>query len=332
MKWILLIAIFTFTTLGTDEKFRFSCCSRLKDKKVEDLGIAKWACWNCISLNQPYLQKCEICKQPKFIQLNTCMAIYTIWTKKLSDAASNGNEEYVCLLLNAFPKEENKTLIEFLISENDINIGTALHWASYNGSEKIVKLLMKAFPEEEKDKLIEYVMKENEIKYTALHLSSLNGYEKIVKLLLNVFTTEREKDKLIEYVMKESTKKITALHFASYSGHEKIVKLLLNVFGKDNNKQLIKYLMKEDEDKYTASHLASAQENHKIVKLLFQKQNNAIILRDLQKVIQIFNKQNEDQKENSPLWYLFEDNRCGLGKEIILKFLITDYNRHIHFI
>ena len=51
------------------EKFGFSCCSRLKDKKVEDLDIAKWACWNCISLNQPYLQKCEICKQPKFIQV-----------------------------------------------------------------------------------------------------------------------------------------------------------------------------------------------------------------------------------------------------------------------
>jgi len=438
MKWI-LIAIFTFTTFGADEKNKSFCCSRgLKKNKVEFLHmIAKWTCWNCISLNKSSLQKCEMCKQPKFIWVkntNNVMKIYKIWKKGLSNAAAEGDEERVQLLLNAFPKEENEKMIEYVMQENnekytalhfasykgyekvvtlllnvfgkdkntkvieyvmkeDQNKNTALHFASLNGHQEIVTLLLNAFgkaslnghwkigksqlkpfSEEEKDKLIEYVMKENDQKYTALHFSAAKGYQEIVKLLFKPFISEeeneklieyvmkeniekftalhltslkghkeivkllltafseREKDKLIEYVMKESTKKITALHFSSYSGHEKIVILLLNVFGKDNNKQLIKYLMKEDEDKYTASHLASAQENHKIVKLLFQKQNNAIILRDLQKVIQIFNKQNEDQKENSPLWYLFEDNRCGLGKEIILNFLITDYNRHIHFI
>jgi len=66
-----------------------------------------------------------------------------------------------------------------------------------------------------------------------------------------------------------------------------------------------------------------------------QKKTNAIhqiILCDLQNDTQMFNKQNANQKYNSLLWYLSENNCCGLAKETILKFLITNYRRDIHII
>lgn len=134
---------------------------------------------------------------------------------------------------------------------------------------------------------------------------------------------------------RKKLSKNTALHLASHDGYEEVVTSLLNVFGKDKNKQFIEYLMKENENKHTALHIASQLGYKQIVKLMSQKQTiaiNEIILCDLQNVTEIFNKQTPNQKYNSLLWYLFEDNRCGPAKETILKFIITNYRRDIHII
>jgi len=206
--------------------------------------------------------------------------------------------------------------------------------ATAHKQKKIVSLLLNIFNEKEKDKLIKYVMMENEDKFTVLHIASYTRFNDIVTLLLNVFDTDQN-EQLIQYVNKETKHKNTALQIASRDGSEEIVASLLNVFGKDKNIEFLEYLMKKNEHKYTALDFATKLGYKKIVQLLSQKQTNAIneiILFDLQIVTQMFNKQNKDQKYNSLLWYLFENNRCGPAKETILKFLITEYSRDIHII
>merc|ERR1711925_9920 len=173
-------------------------------------------------------------------------------------------------------------------------------------------------------------MKEEEkCKSTALHEASLrsynqSGHEKVVNRLLNVFN-EEENDRLIEFVMKEMEFKRTSLHLASRTaGNEKILNHLLNVFDKEENDKLIEFLMKKDVSEKTALQVASAYESHKKQKIIKLLENQAILC-NLNKITQIFKKQiNKDKKK--PLWYLFDDNCCRLGKETILKFLITDYS------
>jgi len=345
MNWI-LVAIFILATFGTktDKKTGIFCCRCcLKSKKMESFGrIAKWNCWNCKVLNKPSLEECQRCKQPKFIRVkntNDSMEIYGKWTIELSSAALNGDEERMQSLLNAFPEEENENLIEFLMKQNSENY-RPLSIATFHGHEEIVKALLNVFSKDKNNKLIEYIMKKDQNGWTPLLNASCKGHDKIVKLLLDAFPQEQNEN-LIKYVMMaQNDDKYTSLHLASFWGHEKVVTLLLNTFGKEKNKQLIEYLMQESQYKKIALHhaveaLHLREGCKKVVQLLCQKQNNAInqmLLCDLQKVSQMFNEQNADQKDNSLLWYLFEDNHCGPGKEIILKFLIIDYSREIHII
>merc|ERR1712034_124457 len=232
-------------------------------------------------------------------------------------ASANDHEKIVNRLLNdfVFDKEHGK-LIEFVMKE-DLNKKTALHDASRKGNQGIVNSLLNVFNKEENDKLIEFLMKEEEkCKSTALHEASLrsynqSGHEKVVNRLLNVFN-EEEHDKLIEFVMKEMEFKRTSLHLASRTA------------GKEKIDKLIEFLMKKDVSEKTALQVASAYESHKKQKIIKLLENQALLC-NLNKITQIFKKQiNKDKKK--PLWYLFDDNCCRLGKETILKFLIADYS------
>jgi hypothetical protein len=59
------------------------------------------------------------------------------WLEKLNDAAQEGNEESVKLLL----KGENEIIIEYLIKDYHENKSTALHYATKKGHKEIIKLL-----------------------------------------------------------------------------------------------------------------------------------------------------------------------------------------------
>ena len=146
------------------------------------------------------------------------------------------------------------------------------------------------------------MMKEGHENQTALHHASRRGYTNIVELLLTSFGEEKN-DELIEYVMQGDEMKYTALHCSSEKKNKENVKLLLNVFSKEKNKKLIEYLMQENDKRNTAFYFARVVvENKEIEKLLFQKHteaSNEILICDLQKVSQMFQKQNASKKENS---------------------------------
>merc|ERR1712034_207822 len=252
-------------------------------------------------------------------------------------SAESGNKKIVKLLLDAFGEENNKEkLFEYLMQEDKYK-NTALHCASEYENEEILILLLDAFgdKENERERLFEYLMKEDEQKNTALHYASKTGHEKIVKLLLDVFGDNENEKKLIEYVMKENAQKESALFFATQynkHGRQKIVRLLLNVFGKEEKEKLMEYFRKKYQDKITPEHVVTSP--RATIKLLSKDLVNAKILCDLQKVTKMFKKHKmiyKDEKKNLLPSVIF-DECCPKGKEKILSFLITDYNREMHTI
>merc|ERR1712034_143846 len=200
-------------------------------------------------------------------------------------ASSKGYEKIINSLLNAFGKEENEKLFEFIMQENDRK-DTAIHIALMNGHEKIVNLLLlNAFGKEKNEKFLKFMMKKNKYKQTALDLFLVqNGNDLNINSLLNAFD-KKDKTKFIEYLMKENK---YFLHLASFYGNERIVNSLLNVFNKEENEKLIEFLMKENKAKKTALYVAEeqGQSHEKIVKLL----TNQTIQSNLQKIIQIYKK------------------------------------------
>jgi hypothetical protein len=194
---------------------------------------------------------------------------------------------------------------------------------------------------ENEKKLIEYVMKENAQKESALFFATQynkHGRQKIVRLLLNVFGKE-EKEKLMKWVTKEDTFEHTALlHLGTFQDdlgghdHQKIVDFLVSVFGTEETKKLMEYFRKKYQDKITPEHVVTSP--RATIKLLSKDLVNAKILCDLQKVTKMFKKHKmiyKDEKKNLLPSVIF-DECCPKGKEKILSFLITDYNREMHTI
>jgi hypothetical protein len=103
--------------------------------------------------------------------------------------------------------------IDFEDIDEELSIGSALHWASRRGHTKIVKLLLDR-PGCDYNAKSENDVEKNEYGETALHLSAKKGHTEILQLLLN--------KPGCDYIAKNEYGE-TAFHLAVEKGHTETV-------------------------------------------------------------------------------------------------------------